>query len=75
MVRITTLEAAAGPGAVIWLVAWMPSRFGIRMSISTTCGRRLRASETAWTPSAASPVASMSGCASMVMRKPARSNA
>src|SRR6202035_3762843 len=53
-------------------VASMPSTPGMRMSISTTSGRSVRTASMAADPSAASPTTSRSGCASRIMRKPAR---
>src|SRR5438094_887985 len=53
----------------------MPSTPGIRMSISTTSGRSVRTASIAADPSPASPTTSRSGCASRIMRKPARTSA
>ena len=52
-----------------------PSSSGIRMSISTTSGRRRRTTSTAARPSPASPTTCRSGSASRITRNPARSSA
>ncbi len=56
-------------------VASIPSSTGMRMSISTTSGRKRRASETASSPSPASPTMSVSGSASRILRRPTRTSA
>ena len=56
-------------------VASIPSSTGMRMSISTTSGRNRRASETASSPSPASPTMSVSGSASRILRRPTRTRA
>src|ERR1700694_5969702 len=56
-------------------VASMPSTPGIRTSIRTTSGRSVRTASIAADPSPASPTTSRSGCASRIMRKPARTKA
>jgi hypothetical protein len=53
-------------------VASMPSMPGIRMSISTTSGSWSRATDTAASPSAASPTTSMSGAESRIITSPVR---
>src|SRR5690348_3785425 len=56
-------------------VASMPSRRGMRMSMSTSDGRSRWPRSTASRPSAASPTTSTSGAASSSLRKPARTSA
>ena len=73
MVRIST--RVAGWAAAIRRVASMPSRTGIRMSISTTSGRVRRASATASCPSLASPTTAVSGSFSRILRSPTRTSA
>jgi hypothetical protein len=58
--------------AVIALVASMPSRPGIRRSITTMSGCRVSAAATASAPSETSALTSMSGCAESSIAIPAR---
>jgi hypothetical protein len=60
---------------VISRVASMPSSSGMRMSISTTSARWVRAISTASRPVVASPTTSRSGALSMSTLKPARISA
>src|SRR5437764_2446662 len=65
----------ATPASTKRRVASMPSTPGMRMSINTTSGRSVRTASIAADPSPASPTTSRSGCASRIIRKPARTSA
>ena len=62
------------PAAQIRRAASTPSSRGIRTSITITSASPRAARSTAPCPSAASPVTVMSGCASIIIRKPARTS-
>src|SRR6266536_1944684 len=72
VVRISTRTCSRPRVRTISLVAWIPSNFGMRMSMSTTSGRVARARSTASAPLAASPTTLMSSSASSSTLNPDR---
>ena len=68
MVKISTFDGS--PAATMSRVASMPSRPGIRTSMSTTSGRSAEHMDTAVAPSPASPTTAISLSASRISRKP-----
>lgn len=71
---LAALTSSSPALAAIRAVAWMPSTFGIRMSMSTTSGRVRRSCSTASSPLVASPTTSMSSSMSSSRRKPDRTS-
>ena len=72
---MTTRTSRSRGSVTMSRAAVSPSVPGIRMSISTTSGRRSRASRTAAAPSSASPATVMSGADDSRARNPARTSA
>ena len=68
------ITRVSGRAAVIWRVASMPSKPGMRTSMSTTSGRSSRAQTIASEPLPASPTTVRPALASSTMRNPIRSS-